>query len=214
MLLVGGSTTRHLFDPATARRLGEEVRAFTQAAGGSVFVTTSRRTGPEATAALKSGLGEFAYLHEWQPGQQDNPYLAYLALADMLVVTGESESMLAEAAASGKPLYIYPFPTVERLPHLTARLKARLKDWTVAHAYARPRENAWLQRATASLCTFLIASGAILPRRDLHELHQALIHRGLARPFGEPLEARERPPLREVEEVAQRVRALLGLLDS
>jgi mitochondrial fission protein ELM1 len=213
-LLVGGPTVRHRLDVDTALRMGEEVRAFADAVEGSVFATTSRRTGPEATAALKRGLGKFAYLHEWQPGQQDNPYLAYLALADVLVVTGESESMLAEAAASGKLLYIYPLPAVERLPRLKARLRARLKDWTVTHAYAQPQQNAWLQRATASLCTFLIASGAIRPRRDLHELHRALIHRGVARPFGAPLETGNRPPLREVEEIAQKVRALLGLLDS
>ncbi|MEN8176871.1 MAG: ELM1/GtrOC1 family putative glycosyltransferase, partial [Pseudomonadota bacterium] len=37
----------------------------------------------------------------------ENPYLAYLALADRLVVTGESMSMLAEAVASGAPLYLF-----------------------------------------------------------------------------------------------------------
>ena len=41
-----------------------------------------------------------AHLHLWQADRADNPYLSYLAAADLLVVTGESESMLAEASAT------------------------------------------------------------------------------------------------------------------
>ncbi|MGE0682405.1 MAG: mitochondrial fission ELM1 family protein, partial [Candidatus Binatia bacterium] len=112
MALVGGVTKRHQWDSTIARRLGEDLRAFTQAQGGTVFVTTSRRTGMEAATALQEGLGDNANVHHWQPEQKDNPYLAYLALADVLVVTGESESMLAEAANVGKPVYIYPLPEI------------------------------------------------------------------------------------------------------
>ena len=38
---------------------------------------------------------------------EDNPYRGYLAIADQFVVTGESMSMLAEAAAANRPLYIF-----------------------------------------------------------------------------------------------------------
>jgi hypothetical protein len=212
MLLVGGATSRHQWNATIARRLGEEVRAFAQAAGGSAFAITSRRTGEEAAEALAQGLGEVGHVHRWQPDQPDNPYLGYLALADVLVVTGESESMLAEAAAAGKPLYIYPLPVVERPPRLKTRLKARLKDWAVAHAYAPctgSEGRGWFQRLQTRLARMLIANGIIRPRRDLHELHNALVRKGIARLFAGPLEIWERPPLREVEEVARRVRELL-----
>jgi mitochondrial fission protein ELM1 len=213
MLLIGGATSRHQWDATIARRLGEEVRAFAQAAGGSVFAITSRRTGGEATEALVQGLGEAGHIHRWQPDQPDNPYLGYLALADVLVVTGESESMLAEVAAAGKPLYIYPLPAVERLPRLKTRLKARLKDWAVTHAYrpcASSEEGNWFQHLQTRLARVLIANGTIRPRRDLHELHNALVRKGVARLFAGPLETWEHPPLREVEEIAHRVRELLG----
>lgn len=206
-LLVGGSTPQHRLDAETAQRLGEEVHAFAQAAGGSVFATTSRRTGPKAAEALRIGLGESSYMHQWQPGQRDNPYLAYLALADVIVVTGESESMLAEAAVSGKPVYIYPLP--ERPPGL----RARIKEWIVARAYARPPNSCGTvrpQRGMEYLCARLIERGIILPLRDFNALHQALIRLGIARLFGEPLETGERPVLREVDKVARRVRVLLG----
>lgn len=207
-LLVGGTSATHRLDAETARRMGEGVQAFARAAGGSIFATTSPRTGLEATEALRRGLGEVRVFYRWQPGGQDNPYLAFLALADILVVTGESESMLAEAAAAGKPLYIYP------LPERPLGLRARCKDWVVAYAQA-PRVNT---RGTVRpqggwqyLCARLIERGLVQPRRDLNVLHRALVHRGVARFFGEPLTPEFGPPLREMDEVACRVRALMGM---
>ena len=37
----------------------------------------------------------------------DNPYLGYLALADYLIVTGDSISMASECCYTGKPVFIY-----------------------------------------------------------------------------------------------------------
>ena len=48
-----------------------------------------------------------AYIYRWGGSHEDNPYLAYLALADRLVVTGESMSMLTEAGSTCKPLYVF-----------------------------------------------------------------------------------------------------------
>ncbi|HJY85163.1 MAG TPA: ELM1/GtrOC1 family putative glycosyltransferase, partial [Candidatus Binatia bacterium] len=207
-LLVGGTSPLHRLDAETARRLGVEVSAFAQAAGGSVFATTSRRTGQEAAEALRRGLGESRYVHLWQPGQRDNPYLAYLALADVIVVTGESESMLAEAAATGKPVYIYPLP--KRQPGLWIQLK----EWVVARSQGERLDThgtVLSQQGLAYLCARLVERGIILPQQDLHVLHQTLICRGNARFFGEPLGATNRPVLREVDEVVRRVRVLMGM---
>jgi mitochondrial fission protein ELM1 len=211
VLLVGGDSSLHCLDAETARRMGEQVRAFAQAAGGSVFATTSRRTGQQAAEALQEGLGDSHYLHVWHPGQQDNPYLAYLALADVLVVTGESESMLAEAAATGKPLYIYPLPK-RQLSRWT-----RCKEWVVARAQLQrinERGTVRPQQGLEYLCARLIERGIILPQQDLHVLHQALVQRGIARFFGEPLDTANCPVLQEVDEVAQQVRALMGMSGS
>jgi mitochondrial fission protein ELM1 len=147
-------------------------------------------------------------VHQWQPGQKENPYWAYLACADVLVVTGESESMLAEAAALGKPLYIYPLPPSHRKQlRLKKRIKARMKVWAVAHAGLR---QTWQQRLLSSIATFSISSGYFRPRRDLNALHQALIRRGIARFVGGPLEIWSASPLREIDEVAARIKKQLG----
>ena len=164
-VLVGGATARYRFDPDTARQLGQAVRAWAHEVGASLFVTTSRRTGAQSCQALQDALGPVRHLHVWQAGQQANPYLAYLSLADVLVVTGESESMLAEAAATDKPLYIYP------LPERPAALGVRLKEWLVRRAQ-QPRRNTRgtvrPQRGLAYVCGRLIERGTLQPRRDVN----------------------------------------------
>ena len=40
-------------------------------------------------------------------GAGDNPYFGYLGLADAIVVTGDSVSMVSEACATGKPVYVF-----------------------------------------------------------------------------------------------------------
>ncbi|MGQ4808286.1 hypothetical protein NKDENANG_01667 [Candidatus Entotheonellaceae bacterium PAL068K] len=230
-LLVGGTSSVYRLDAETAERLGQAVRTFAQAAGGSVFATTSRRTGLEAPAALRRGLGDCSYVHPvataaagqsvfgrgwpyrrsivagWQPRQPDNPYLAYLGLADVLVVTGDSESMLAEAVATGRPVYIYPLP--ERY-----RVLDRLKEWVVTRSQSarwNHRGTRKPQRRLAYVCARLIEHGMVMPPNDLNALHQVLVDLGVARFFGAPLNTEKRPALRETEDVASRIRALVGL---
>jgi mitochondrial fission protein ELM1 len=66
-------------------------------------VTGSRRTGASGLALLRHRLkGLSAAI--WD-GCGDNPYFAYLALADALLVTADSVSMISEAAATGKPVH-------------------------------------------------------------------------------------------------------------
>jgi hypothetical protein len=186
--------------------MAEDVRALAESRGGSVFAITSPRTGAEATAALRVGLGPTGRVHEWRPREADNPYLGYLALADALVVTGDSESMLAETAATGKALFIYPLP--ER--PLGFRWPA---EWIARRAEARPRKAKGTVRPQQGLeyvCARLVGAGLVRPPRQLHQLHDALIRAGAARRFGAPFDWSPCLPLRDVDVVARRVRLLLG----
>ena len=207
MLLVGGATARYQFDPQIARKMGEDVRAFAARVKGKVFATTSRRTGKAATVALREGLGSPHFVYAWQPDQQDNPYMGYLALADVLIVTGESESMLAEAATTATPLYIYP------LPERPDDMVGRGKEWVINQARAKqltPRGSVRPQRGVSYLCARLIERGLVQPRRDLNALHEALVQRDIARFFGASVDLSPRPALHEFDTVAQHVRRLLG----
>jgi len=207
-LLVGGTSYACRFDEETAYHLGAEVRRFAEAIGGTVFATTSRRTGLQATVALKKGLGDSCYLHEWQPEKSENPYVAYLASADILIVTGESESMLADAAATGKPLYIYPI-SKQQLDRWT-----QLKEWIVARGEKQRlglRGTIKPQRGLQYLCARLVERGIILPQPDLHILHETLVGSGIAQFFGSSVSPTSSAGLREVDDIAQRVRMLMGM---
>jgi mitochondrial fission protein ELM1 len=207
-LLVGGSSYAYRFDPDTAQRLGEEVRAFVASVGGTVFATTSRRTGPQATAALKKALGDSCSFYEWQPNQSDNPYLAFLASADILIVTGESESMLAEATATGKPVYIYP------LPKQPLNWWVQVKERIVARSERQrlgKRGTIQPQTGLQYLCARLVEWGIILPQPDLQLLHQTLVDRKVAQFFSPTLPPPSNSGLQEMDTIIQRVRALVGL---
>jgi len=205
-LIVGGDSALHRFDPSPARTMGQEVRAFAGALGGSVFAITSPRTKTAAADALERALGPNNTLHRWVSNATENPYPGYLALADILVVTGESESMLSEASATGKPMFIYPLPVRRAGP------RARFAEWVLRRSQ-QPRLNKRgtirPQRGLQYVCARLIDRGWVRPRRQLPLLHRALVEAGVAQMFGRELAPGERPALREVEHVAARVRAMM-----
>ena len=92
-----------------ATELGKTVTEMVQATSGSLVVTTSRRTEPEVEKALFRTLPEPAHTFHWSSGQE-NPYFGYLALADLIVVTGDSVSMASEACATRTSVCIYAPP--------------------------------------------------------------------------------------------------------
>ncbi|HYD47340.1 MAG TPA: ELM1/GtrOC1 family putative glycosyltransferase [Terriglobales bacterium] len=216
VMVVGGSTAIHELTPALAGEMTRQVRTLAQSAGGRVFAITSPRTGADATEAIAAALGDGHYLHRWQRGEVDNPYFGFLALADSIVVTGESESMLSEACSAGVPVYIYPIP--ERRPGI----RLRLREWVTQRAYARPRKKrkgtVRPQQGLERVCAQLIARGWVRPPRDMGELHAALIRAGAAQMFAADhlpavadLSRPRLPGLREIDDVAERVRAMFGM---
>jgi len=78
----------------------------------SLFVTTSRRT-PEGLAQRLLSFCHLhhipLYLHDVHKGDGEggNPYSALLGLADRVIVTADSLSMVSEAVGSDKPVYVW-----------------------------------------------------------------------------------------------------------
>ena len=129
-LIVGGSTRRRTFTDAMARELGRAASAMAADAGGALLVTTSRRTG----AAAQALLGEIAVpkrVYRWGD-EGENPYYGYLAVADAVIVTGDSVSMCSEACATTGPVYIYAPEALITAKH------ARLHSELFEKGYARP----------------------------------------------------------------------------
>lgn len=135
-LVVGGSTRHKTFTLKMATDLGRQVSSMVESVGGSVVVTTSRRTGKDAADALFSALPTPGHSFRWG-SREENPYFGYLALADAVVVTGDSVSMVSEACASPAPVFIYA-PS-----GLITRKHARLHRHLYALGIAEPMTTAF-----------------------------------------------------------------------
>lgn len=100
-LLLGGDNRHYRYQESDMRALAQALKKI----GGHCFITPSRRTSPELLQMLKSFLKDFS--HEIWDGTGENPYLAYLGLADRIIVTQDSVAMASEACFTGKPVYIW-----------------------------------------------------------------------------------------------------------
>src|SRR6266571_13307 len=103
-VLIGGSNRTYRLDLRRLGEIAEMIGAVLRRTGGSAVVTPSRRTGESGLALLRGRLVGLPAV-VWD-GAGDNPYYAYLAVADALLVTADSVSMVSEAAATGKPVHI------------------------------------------------------------------------------------------------------------
>jgi len=117
-VLIGGSNGRFRLDAAVARELACQLAAMMRRDGVGVAVTPSRRTDPEATRVLADALTP---LGGWVwDGSGDNPYFGMLALADAIVVTMDSVSMISEAVATTAPVMLAALPGRSRRKRLFA----------------------------------------------------------------------------------------------
>jgi len=131
VLLVGGPVRGTDMPPAMAHALGHKIARLTLRQGGSVLASTSRRTGAEASDALAAGLSRAMHvLYRWgEPGE--NPYLGFLASADAIVVTADSDSMLGEACGTDAAVYA-------ALPELAGIRQRRLAAVLIQAGQIRP----------------------------------------------------------------------------
>ncbi len=153
-VLVGGSNGRFRLDAPVAAALGAQLAGMMQRDGVGVALTPSRRTDPAAIRALSAAvepLGGWVW-----DGEGDNPYFGLLALADAIVVTMDSVSMVSEAAATAAPVLVAALPGKSRriglfLDGLTAdgRIRpfaGRLDLWPVAPLDDTPLAAAEMRR--------------------------------------------------------------------
>lgn len=103
-VLLGGDSQAFSFPPEVAAPFGEKLASLARDAGGSLLVTPSRRTRADSLAVLTAAIEDVPHI-VWD-GTSDNPYFAFLALADAIVVTEDSVNMVTEAAGTGKPVYV------------------------------------------------------------------------------------------------------------
>jgi mitochondrial fission protein ELM1 len=123
-VLIGGSSRHVRLTPAIVATVAAQLAALAQRDGAGLAISTSRRTGAAVRQVLAAGLaGTSAWI--WD-GSGANPYLAMLASADAILVTGDSVSMVSEAAATGSPVHVIEVEGAHpRLAAFHAALRAR-----------------------------------------------------------------------------------------
>jgi mitochondrial fission protein ELM1 len=197
-VLVGGSSGPYVFDRQAAHRLGRETSDMARAVGGSLLVTTSARTSAAAADALQAAIRAQACAFRWSKDADDNPYFGILAVADAIIVTGDSISMITEACATGKPVFMF--------------------DFGGGPVAMRPRRRRWLPRWwDRHLQTWIYALYMQLPRgrlnrtRDLRLVHDAILAKGRACWLGDEAHVTSATPaLTDMERALARVTALMG----
>lgn len=189
-ILIGGPTMPFVFDAEVADRLCALAIEIADA-GGTPYVTTSRRTPPDTVARLRDRLPAGAQLFEWLPERVDNPYLALLGLGDGFIVTGDSVSMMAEVVRARKPLAILDLPLGRfgAIDQVRRTLSRR-----VFGASGGSGRLAHLLGAT----------------RDFRAFHRMLLDQGLAVRAGEPLSPPHGAVPDDLPTVVARIRGLIS----
>jgi mitochondrial fission protein ELM1 len=149
-VFVGGDTKQHEFTKAMAVDLVEYAEIVRQVSGGSILLTTSRRTSEEAVSGIVSTILEPYYMYSWAD-KGENPYLGLLAFADNIIVSGDSVSMCCEACGAGKQVFIYAPENIMSAKH--KRLHDELESLGYAHIvnYVDSREGPELRVRNTNL---------------------------------------------------------------
>jgi mitochondrial fission protein ELM1 len=136
-VLIGGANAVFQTPAEVCRRIGDTLAELAER-GIGLMITFSRRTGEEMEGIIRAALaGSDAAI--WN-GAGSNPYFGYLALADIILATEDSASMVSEAATTGKPIYTLPlkggspkftrFHDAMRSRGITRPYAGAIENWT------------------------------------------------------------------------------------
>jgi mitochondrial fission protein ELM1 len=170
-VLVGASASPYCMDSEAESRLGREANAAVKALGGSILLSTSPRSAATTTDTLLSAIDVPCWSYRFGE-TQDNPYPAFLALADGFIVTGDSLSMLTEACMTGRPVAVFPLP-IQRKGK--ARLRHALEQRLgVIDRTTGVRGTPKQQERFSRLYFKLVSGGLIRRERQFEQAHLAL----------------------------------------
>lgn len=129
-LFIGGQTKDKVFTQEDAQILAAKVNAAMKSIpGSSLFITNSRRTPAKSMQAFLNELSGFPmYVHDvnQESEPERNPYMAYLAMANYIIATGDSLSMVSDAVATQKPVHVFALGAMMEDRH--RRLVVELAD--------------------------------------------------------------------------------------
>jgi len=103
-VLIGGKSKAFDLSSERAAQIAHSIQIPLEQEGGSLMMTFSRRTPEPARALMTARLRHLPGVI-WD-GEGPNPYFAFLAAADYILVTEDSTNMATEAASTGKPVFV------------------------------------------------------------------------------------------------------------
>jgi len=105
-IIIGGHTKRYKMNKNRCDDLFKKIKFIIEKNPGTALIAPSRRTPEYMINLLKeySEINNNIYVADLE--NKENPYLAIIALSDKIFVTNDSVSMVSEACAAGKEVYI------------------------------------------------------------------------------------------------------------
>jgi uncharacterized protein len=107
LVSLGGDSRTHRMTEMDADLIEQALK--THARGRKYWVSVSRRTPDHARNRFRK-LAKSLDAVFWESEERDgpNPYVAFLSMCDVALVTEDSASMLSDPAFFGKPIYLLP----------------------------------------------------------------------------------------------------------
>jgi len=105
-VIIGGRSKAHRLPPGRARTSAQAIERAVREAGGSVLVSYTRRTPAHARDVMTPILSALPGI-VWD-GNGENPYFAFLAAADAILITEDSTNLATDAATTGAPVFVLP----------------------------------------------------------------------------------------------------------
>jgi len=102
-LILGGPNKYYSFDETQLIEIFNKIKSNFVSAGYKVIVIPSMRTPKKSIELAKREMGPFGHIVS---SVDKHAYLSAYALANYVVVTCDSTSMISEAATSGKPIFV------------------------------------------------------------------------------------------------------------
>lgn len=216
-----GASSRALAD------FGGRVRESAARLGASVLLWTPPGASPAQLAVWQQALGEVAFPAPTSaeptrdPAAREELGHALLAVGDVFIHAGESESALAELVATGRPVFVAPDPSGPRSTTdagFIEPVRRRIAEAIVARARAKPANDRGTTRPQEGLewlCAKAVEAGHVRPRSECEPLRAQMLAAGHVRTFATALSPADLsgfppPPASELTRVAARVHALVG----
>jgi len=106
LVSIGGDSKNHRMSDANIAAIEGAIRRLAE--GRTFWITVSRRTPEHARVRFRRLASTLKAAVFWENEERDgpNPYVAFLSMCDVALVTCESANMIADPAFFGKPVYL------------------------------------------------------------------------------------------------------------